>query len=73
MVTAEIRKTGMSVSQLRTPLRPLNSVTVPAIAVEWAIGSQELKPQQIQKIEVALAASIAAGVFQARHQIGVRP
>lgn len=72
-VTAEIRKAGMNALQMTTPLRPLNNVAAPAIAIEWATGPQNLKPQQIQKLETALAASIAAGIVQARHQIGVRP
>ena len=72
IVTAEMRKTGISVRQMTTPLRPLNNVTAPAIAVEWATGSQGLKPQQTQKLEVALASTIAAGIVQVRHQIGAR-
>jgi len=72
IVTAEMRKTGMSVRQMTTPLRPLNNVTAPAIAVEWATGSQGPKPQQTQKLEDALASSIAAGIVQVRHQIGAR-
>lgn len=73
VLTAEMRKTGMSVSQMRTPLRPLNNVIAPAIAVEWAIGPQVLKPQQVQKIEVALASAIAAGIAQTRGPSGGHP
>jgi N-acetylmuramoyl-L-alanine amidase len=73
VLTAEIRKSGMSASQMRTPLRPLNNVTAPAIAVEWAIGPQTLKPAQVQKVEVALASAIASGIVQTREQLGGRP
>jgi len=73
VVTAEVRKSGTSALQMTTPLRPLNNVAAPAIAVEWATGQQSLKPQQMQKLETALASSIAAGIVQARHQIGARP
>jgi N-acetylmuramoyl-L-alanine amidase len=73
IVAAEMSKTGMSVREMTTPLRPLNNITAPAIAIEWATGSQSLKPQQMQKLEAALASSIAAGIVQTRHQIGARP
>lgn len=73
VVSAEVRKTGMSTVQMATPLRPLNNVAAPAIAIEWATGPQALKPQQMQKLETALASSIAAGIVQARHQLGVHP
>jgi N-acetylmuramoyl-L-alanine amidase len=73
IVTEEIRKTGMNVRAMTTPLRPLNNLTAPAIAVELATGPQPWKPQQVQRLEGALASSIAAGIMQARNQIGARP
>jgi N-acetylmuramoyl-L-alanine amidase len=72
-VTVEISKTGMSVREMTTPLRPLNNLVAPAIAVEWAPGAQGLRPQQMQKLEAVLASSIASGIVQARIQMGVRP
>lgn len=72
-LTAEMRKSGLNVSQMRSPLRPLNNVTAPAIAIEWAAGPQALKPQQVQKMEVTLASTIAAGIVQTRGQLGGRP
>jgi N-acetylmuramoyl-L-alanine amidase len=73
IVTAEIRKTGMPVREMTTPLRPLNNLAAPAIAVEWAPGQQGWRPQQMQKQGAALASSVAAGIVQSRAQIGARP
>ena len=73
IVTAEVRETGMSVLEMTTPLRPLNNLSAPAIAVEWAPGAQMVKPQQMQKLETALASAVAAGIFQARPRIGAHP
>jgi N-acetylmuramoyl-L-alanine amidase len=72
VVSAEIRKTGMAVRVMTTPLRPLNNLVAPAIAVEWATGQQALRPQQMQKVETVLASSIASGIVQARSQLGAR-
>ncbi|HEY6274052.1 MAG TPA: N-acetylmuramoyl-L-alanine amidase [Terriglobales bacterium] len=72
LVTGELRKTGLNVREMTTSLRPLNNLLSPAIAVEWATGTQVLKPQKMQKLEAALASSIAAGIVQARNQMGGR-
>jgi len=73
LVTAEIHKAGLNVREMTMPLRPLNNLVAPAIAVEWATGPQSLRPQQLQKAEATLGASIAAGIVQTRGQMGGRP
>lgn len=72
-VAGELRKTGLPVARMTMPLRPLNNLVVPAIAVEWAPGPEELRPAQIQRLESALASAIAAGIVQVRGQMRGRP
>src|SRR5262249_40858410 len=69
-VLPELRKAGLPVVMLTTPLRPLNNVTAPAIAVEWAAES----PQSLenQKVRATLASALAAGLAQARERMGGR-
>ncbi len=66
IVASEVGKTGLPVAGLAAPLRPLNNLITPAIAVEWAPGSEELRPPQVQKVGNTLAAAIASGIVQAR-------
>lgn len=73
IVATELRKTGLPVATLATPLRPLNNLITPAIAVEWAPGAEDLRSPQSQKLENMLASAIASGIAQARSQAGVRP
>lgn len=70
-VLPELRKAGLPVVILTTPLRPLNNLTAPAIAVEWAPES----PQSLesQRLRTTLASALAQGLVQARGQIGSRP
>jgi N-acetylmuramoyl-L-alanine amidase len=72
-VANELRKTGLPVASLAAPLRPLNNLNTPAIAVEWAPEAEDLRPSQLQKLENAVAAAIASGILQARSQGAVRP
>jgi N-acetylmuramoyl-L-alanine amidase len=67
----ELRKAGLPVVILTTPLRPLNNVTAPAIAVEWAPES----PQSLEspRLRSTLASALAAGLVQARERMGARP
>lgn len=70
-VLPELRKAGLQAVILTTPLRPLNNVTAPAIAVEWAPES----PQSLesQRLRTTLASALASGLVQARERIGARP
>jgi N-acetylmuramoyl-L-alanine amidase len=72
-VTAEIRKKGLSVTSLGVPLRPLNNIVVPAIAVELAPGADGLQSLENQKRQNTVAAAIASGIAQVRSQMGARP
>lgn len=69
-ITTEIRKQDRRANGFAAPLRPLNNLVIPAIAVEFAAMA---KPSENQKTENALAAAIASGIAQARGQLGARP
>jgi N-acetylmuramoyl-L-alanine amidase len=69
-VAADLRKTGMPVSTLATPLRPLNNLVAPAIAVEWTPHAGGARVGARQKTLNALASAIAAGLAKARGQMG---
>jgi N-acetylmuramoyl-L-alanine amidase len=69
-VAADLRKTGMTVSTLATPLRPLNHLAAPAIAVEWTPRTGSSRLGESQKTLSALASAIAAGIAKARGQLG---
>ena len=69
-VTAEIRKQERQANGFAAPLRPLNNLVVPAIAVEFAAMA---KASENQKTENALASAIASGIALARGQLGARP
>src|SRR5260370_3819907 len=69
-VANEIRRQDRRVSWFAAPLRPLNDLVIPAIAVEFASVSRQ---SENQKIETALPSSIAAGIGAGRGQLGARP
>ena len=69
-VAADLRKTGMTVSTLATPLRPLNNLVAPAIAVEWTPRAGGSRAGESQKTLNTLASAIAAGLVRARGQMG---
>jgi N-acetylmuramoyl-L-alanine amidase len=70
-VMPELRKAGLPVVILTTPLRPLNNLTAPAIAVEWA--SENSQSFENQRVRATLASALAAGLVQARERMGARP
>ena len=71
-VTSELRKKGMSVAALGLPIRPLNNITVPAIAVELAPEEDDLQSLESSKRNAGIVEAIATGIEQVRGQIGAR-
>jgi N-acetylmuramoyl-L-alanine amidase len=70
VVAPALRKRGLQVAVLASPLRPLNNVTAPAIAVELtpaAVGQH----QTSSKLRTTVASAIAEGIAQARGQTAV--
>jgi N-acetylmuramoyl-L-alanine amidase len=72
-VAGELRKRGMNVATLGIPIRPLNNIVVPAIAVELAPEGDDLQSFESVKRNAGIASAIATGIAQARTQIGARP
>jgi N-acetylmuramoyl-L-alanine amidase len=55
------------------PVRPLNNITGPAIAVELAPDSESVHSLENQKLQNTVASAIASGIVQLRSQMGSRP
>lgn len=72
-VSEELKKKSMTVADLNVPLRPLNNITVPAIAVELTPDEGNLQSLESQKRQNDVATAIALGIVQVRSQTGVRP
>ena len=73
IIASELRKKGMNVSMLGIPIRPLNNIVVPAIAVELAPEGNDLQSIESSRRNTAIASAIAVGIVQARGQMGARP
>jgi N-acetylmuramoyl-L-alanine amidase len=71
-VSEELRKKGLIVAGLGVPLRPLNNIAAPAIAVELAPEENDLQSLESQKRQNNLATAIALGIVQVRSQIGAQ-
>src|SRR5579864_58306 len=69
-VSEEIKNKGLTVASLGVPLRPLNNIVAPAIAVELAPEEDDFQSFESQKRQNSVATAIALGIVQARSQIG---
>ena len=67
-VANELNKKGVDASSLVTPLRPLNNINAPAIAVELASDRETLQQVLGQRFQSTVAAAVAGVVAQARPQ-----
>jgi N-acetylmuramoyl-L-alanine amidase len=72
-IAGELRKKGLTVSALGMPLRPLNNIVAPAIAVELAPEGNDMQSLESPKRQNAVASALAAGIAQAKSQFGARP
>lgn len=72
-VAGELRKKGLTVASLGMPVRPLNNIVAPAIAVELAPEGDDPQTMESQKRHNTVASAIASGIAQVRSQMGVRP
>jgi N-acetylmuramoyl-L-alanine amidase len=72
-IVTELRKKGMHVTALGIPIRPLNNIIVPAIAVELAPEGDDMQSLESPKRNAGIASAIANGIAQVRGQIGARP
>jgi N-acetylmuramoyl-L-alanine amidase len=71
-VAEELRRKGLTVATLGMPVRPLNNIAAPAIAVELA-PDDDPQSMESQKRQNNVATAIALGIAQIRGQMGVRP
>jgi N-acetylmuramoyl-L-alanine amidase len=72
-VADELRKKAMVVANLGMPLRPLNNIAAPAIAVELAPDEDDPHSLDSPRRQTNIATAIALGIAQVRSQMGVRP
>jgi N-acetylmuramoyl-L-alanine amidase len=72
-ITGELARKNLTAIQLTTPLRPLNNVTAPAIAVELAPNPDNVQDIMAQKFQTTVAAGIAVGISQLRAQWESQP
>ncbi len=67
-ITVEMGKRNVAAQELATPVRPLNNVVAPAVAIELAPDPDNIPEIMAQKFQTAVAASIASGIAQLRPQ-----
>lgn len=72
-VFRELQKKNIEATGLRAPLRPLNNIVEPAIAVEIAPEQGEPRSRESLRRLNAVASAIASGIAQMRGQMGTRP
>lgn len=72
-VSEELRKRGLTVANLGIPVRPLNNVASPAIAVELAPDQNDPQSLEGPKRQNNVATAIALAIAQVRGQMGARP
>jgi len=72
-VAGELRKKGLTITSLGLPLRPLNNIVIPAIAVELAPEVDDAQSLENQKRLNVVATAIAMAIVQIRSQSGERP
>jgi N-acetylmuramoyl-L-alanine amidase len=72
-VSDELRKKGLAVTSLGMPLRPLNNIAAPAIAVELAPEEDDPQSLESQKQHNNVATAIALGIVQVRNEMEGRP
>ena len=72
-VISELQRKKLHAIGLNAPLRPLNNIVAPAIAVELASNSGDAGSADSVKMQSAVASSIATAVANSRSQMGVHP
>jgi N-acetylmuramoyl-L-alanine amidase len=71
-VAKELEKTDFQITRLSAPLRPLNNIVAPAIAVEISAAPDELQTLTNAKTQSAIASAVASGIAKARGQAGAQ-
>lgn len=68
-VSTELGKKGLAVSSLSVPLRPLNNITAPAIAIELAASPDKVQDVATQKFQGTIAEGVVAGILRIREHL----
>jgi len=63
----------MTVANLAMPVRPLNNLAAPAIAVQLAPETDDPQSLENLKRQTTVASAVAAAIAQVRAQLGGRP
>jgi N-acetylmuramoyl-L-alanine amidase len=72
-VAAELQKRQIQVRTLAAPLRPLNSLTSAAIAVEVAPPGTDVMDLNLPAYQQNVASALATGILAVRDKLGVQP
>ncbi len=71
-VAKELEKTDFQVTRVSAPLRPLNNIVAPAIAVEIAADPDDLQALTSTRTQSTIASAVASGIAKARGQAGAQ-
>jgi N-acetylmuramoyl-L-alanine amidase len=67
-IALELSKRRLDVASLASPLRPLNNIIAPAVAVELAPDPEDIPGIMTQRFQTRVASGIAAAIVQLRLQ-----
>jgi N-acetylmuramoyl-L-alanine amidase len=68
-ISGELRKKDVQTALLTTPLRPLNNIVAPAVAIELSSDRSNTQDLVTQRVQNVVAAAVASGIAQVRSQI----
>ena len=72
-IAGALARKSLTASTLSTPLRPLNNINAPAIAIELALDSSDSQDVMAQKFQTQVASAVAAEIAQQRSQWEKQP
>ena len=72
-IVDELRKKDLTVATLGIPIRPLNNIIMPAVAVELAPEGDDVQSLESPKRNSGIVSAIASAIAQMRGQMGARP
>jgi N-acetylmuramoyl-L-alanine amidase len=72
-VVAELQRRQVPVRNLSAPLRPLNNIAVPALAVEVAPQGSDARQLTAPDYEQLITSAVATAVAASRNQLGATP
>src|SRR5205807_5592230 len=71
-VVVELQKKNVQTISLTTPLRPMNNIVAPAIAVELSADRPDAQDLLNPRIQSLVAAAVASGLAQAHARMEAR-